>query len=385
MTLSTLTTLVIVESLIILVFVLVYFIRKNRRLNKTIDDLLRKLSDSIFSKLLRVEIDKTIEYINGINISKDDELELADNEEEKSTPEEDLKRLLTFRSSYLHAEIDADQSSAGNPDLFWPTLAENISHLMPQPVKEEDNDLAESNEFIDEIMQELQTKLDKSTESNLSLQALLDSLLANGNLAADQIQTIKNSQADFHDLSQHVSDLENKIQNSLNIEIISGRDKKKRHSSDNTLVIEKASHVVNTEVNKLKDVIYDQGHKINALLKSLKEGKDGVNIDDELQEHLIELERSQKETSMCLEVLEMENNRLMDEIDTLHENATPTIEGVDVDDMTEDQLKLKIQELEKIIEEDKGKYSQLHNELDSVEKEFLAVYDKKAKENNTSS
>ncbi len=384
MTLSTLTILVIIESLIILLFVLIYFIRKNLKLKKTIDDLLRKLSDSIFSKLLRVEIDKTIEYINDINITNDDGLELADNDEEKSTPEEDLKRLLTFRSSYLHAEIDADQSSAGNPDLFWPILAENISSLMPQPVVKEDN-LAESNEFIDEIMQELQNKLDKSIESNLSLQALLDSLLANGNLAADQIQTIKNSQADFHDLSQHISDLENKIQNSLNIEIISGRDKKKIHSSDNTRIVEKASHVVNTEVNKLKDVIYDQGHKINALLKSLKDGKNGANIDDEIQQHLTDLEKSQKETSMCLEVLEMENKRLMDEIDTLNESATPTIDGVNVDDMTEDQLKLKIQELEKIIETDKSKYNQLHTELDSVEKEFLAVYDKKAKENNTQS
>lgn len=384
MSLSTLTILVIVESLIILLFILAYFIRKNRKLNKTIDDLLRKLSDSIFSKLLRVEIDKTVEYINDINMPNDNELELADNDDEKSTPEEDLKRLLTFRSSYLHAEIDADQSSAGNPDLFWPILAENISSLIPQAAKEEDN-LAESNEFIDEIMQELQNKLDKSIESNLSLQALLDSLLANGNLAADQIQTIKNSQADFHDLSQHVSDLENKIQNSLNIEIISGSNKKKRHSTDNTLIIEKASHVVNTEVNKLKDVIYDQGHKINALLKSLKDGKNGANVDDEIQQHLTDLEKSQKETSMCLEVLEMENKRLMDEIDTLNESATPTIDGVDVDDMTEDQLKLKIQELEKIIEDDKSKYNQLHNELDSVEKEFLAVYDKNAKENNTQS
>lgn len=381
MTLSILTVLVIIESLIILLFVLAYFIRKNIKLTRTIDDLLRKLSDSIFSKLLRVEIDKTIEYIDNINIPNNDELELADNNEEKNRPEEDLKRFLTFRSSYLHAEINADQSSAGNPDLFWPTLADNISSLMPQPIKEDD-DLSESNELIDEIMQELQIKLDKSVESNLSLQALLDSLLSNGHLAADQIQTIKKSQADFHDLSQNISDLENKIQNSLNIEIISGLDKKKKHSADNTLVVEKASLVVNTEVNKLKDVIYEQGNKINALLNSLKEGIDGVNIGDELQGHLTELERSQKETSMCLEVLEMENKRLMDEIDTLHENSTPTIDGVDVDDMSEDQLKLQIQDLEKTIEEDKSKYDQLRNELDSVEKEFLAVYEKQAEENN---
>lgn len=382
MTFSILTVLVIVESLVIIIFILAYYIRRSFKLKKRIDDLLRKLSESIFSKLLQIEIDKTIEHITQIEFPEDDALELAENEEPEQSPEDELKRLLTFRSSYLHAEIDADQSSAGNPDLFWPILAENLSSLLPLPfVTEENEGLAESNEYIDEIMQELQNKLDKATESNLSLQALLDSLLADGHLPADQIQVIKNSQADFHDLNQHVSDLENKIQNSLNIEIITTNNKDKKSTLENTLVVEKASHVVNTEVNKLKDVIYEQGNKINALLKSLKDGSHDVDISDELSQHLNDLEKSQKETSMCLEVLEMENSRLMDEIDSLRETSVPSIDGVEMDEMDSDQLKVKIHDLEKELDDKAKENQKLHDELNSVEKEFMAVYEKGAEEN----
>lgn len=389
MTFSTLTILVIAESLVILLFVLAYFIRKNIKLKKTIDDLLRKLSESIFTKLLKTEIEKTIEHIKNIGHSNEDELELAADDDRAPTHEEEkvseVKKMLTFRSAYLHAEINANESSAGNTDLFWSILSDNIASLIQNHDKDSGSESAEPNEFIDEIMQELQNKLDKSTESNLSLQALLDSLLANGHLAADQIQIIKNSQADFHDLSQHVSDLDNKIQNSLNIEIVNTKDKNKANTSDNTVIVENASHVVNKEVNKLKDVIYDQGNKINALLKSLKDGIPGIEPDSELHQHLSELERSQKETSMCLEVLEMENKRLMDEISTLHENITPSIDGVDVDEMSSDQLRVKVQELEQTIKEKEKEYQLLHNELNSVEKEFMAVYDKGAEENNKQS
>lgn len=382
MTFSILTVLVIVESLVISIFILAYYIRRSIKLKKRIDDLLRKLSESIFSRLLQIEIDKTIEHITHIEFPEDDALELAENKEPEQSPEDELKRLLTFRSSYLHAEIEADQSSVGNPDLFWPILAENLSSLFPtQVVIEENKGLAESNEYIDEIMQELQNKLYKATESNLSLQALLDSLLSDGHLPADQIQVIKNSQADFHDLSQHVSDLENKIQNSLNIEIVTTKNKYKKSSMENTLVVEKASHVVNTEVNKLKDVIYEQGNKINALLKSLKDGSHDVDISDELSQHLNNLENSQKETSMCLEVLEMENTRLMDEIDSLRDSTVPSIDGVEMDEMDSDQLKVKIHDLEKELDDKAKENQKLHDELNSVEKEFMAVYEKGAEEN----
>ena len=370
MTISILTALVVAESFIILFFLVIYLLRKNSKLKKVIDDLLTTLSESLFSKLVSEEIEKTNEYINEVvNSDNIDEFDLSSTLSETDSNNEKLKKLLTFRSSYLHAEINAYDSSDGNQELFWHYLAENIESLIPnkqQPTDETPTE-PEYNEFINEIMQELQDKLEKSTESNISLQALLDSLLNDGKLAADQIQTIKKSQADFFDLSHNVSDLENKLQNSLNIEITGQPGKPDISTSEKTLIIEKTGNNVNTEVNKLKDIIYNQGEEINGLIRKLKEEALDNISDNELFDQLDALEKSQKETAMCLNVLEMENQRLMEEIETLEYSAD------------NESLKIKISELENIIKDKDNQYQQLKNEFKSIEQEFLAVYKKDAK------
>jgi len=333
------------------------------------------MAESIFARLVEEEIDNTNDRIKEILPGETDDVDLASTSEGKQTADdelskedEDLQRTLTFRSAYLHAEINAYHSSEGDPALFWLYLAENISELMPKasaPEEEKNDDPAAiSNEFIDEIMQELQDKLTKSTESNLSLQALLDSLLADGHLAPGQISTIKSSQADYHDLSQHVSDLEQKIQNSLNIEITGTSSGKPASAEEKTLIIEKRTNKVNTETNKLKDIIFDQGNKINNLLKQLKSDTLSSGDDPELLQHLEELERSQKETTMCMEVLEMENHRLIEELENMPQGGDNS------------ELAAKVSELEEIIKLKDQELGQLNKDFDSIQSEYMAVYEK---------
>lgn len=370
MTISLLTALVTLETFIILLGVIVFLARRNSKLKKAFDQLLASMSESIFPKLVAEEIDHTIERINDTIPVEADELDLAaDENSEIDEDDEDarVKKILTFRSAYLHAEINAYDDSAGDKDMFWHYLAENIAELMPQAQTEAtEESQPNTNEFLDEIMQELQTKLDKSVESNLSLQALLDSLMNEGQLNPDQISKIKNSQADFHDLNQHLSDLDNKIQNSLNIEITTQVLRNNTSPVEKTLIIEKSSNKVNTEVNKLKDIIYDQGNKINNLLKSLKSNVLDSGLSTELQEQLKELERSQQETSMCMEVLEMENHRLIEELENIQNDSS--------DDGP--QMQLKIKELEQIIAEKDFELEALKEEFNSVQNEYIAAYEK---------
>lgn len=377
MTVSFLTILVVLETIVILLAVVFFLARRHSKLKKAFDKLLASMSESIFAKLVEEEIDNTVERIQEILPDNQNDIDLADsnevseqdhddNSDDLSEDDKAIKSALTFRSAYLHAEINAYNASEGDPGLFWLYLAENIAELMPTETKaqNEEPDESHSNEFIDEIMQELQAKLDKSTESNLSLQALLDSLLADGHLAPDQISTIKNSQADYHDLSQHVVDLEHKIQNSLNIEITGG------HSTDveeKTLIIEKTQNKVNTETNKLKDIIFDQGNKINNLLKQLKNNTLSIEGDSDLVQQLEALEKSQQETSMCMDVLEMENHRLLEELENLQAGNN---------NGNNEELTTKITELEKIIESKDRDLEQLNKEFDSIQSEFMAVYEK---------
>lgn len=370
MTISLLTALVTLETFIILLGVIAFLARRHSKLKKAFDQLLASMSESIFPKLVAKEIDHTIERINDTIPAETDELDLAADEDSAIDEDDEdarVKKILTFRSAYLHAEINAYDDSVGDKDMFWHYLAENIAELMPQAQTEntEENQTG-TNEFLDEIMQELQTKLDKSVESNLSLQALLDSLMNEGQLSPDQISKIKNSQADFHDLNQHLSDLDNKIQNSLNIEITTQVSRNNTSPTEKTLIIEKSSNKVNTEVNKLKDIIYDQGNKINNLLKNLKSNVLDSGLSTELQEQLKELERSQQETSMCMEILEMENHRLIEELENIHNDSSND----------EPEMQLKIKELEQIIAEKDFELEALKEEFNSVQNEYIAAYEK---------
>jgi len=365
MNFSILTILVVVESIILLVIALIYFIRKNSSLKISIEELLARLAEGMFSKLINEEIDKTVERIKEIAPIEDDlDLDLADDSEKMNQV---LKKTLSFRSSYLHAEINAHESSVGDQEMFWHYLSDNIAQLLPDTEEDTETETpaTNQNEFIDEIMQDLQNKLDNATESNIMLQALLDSLSTNGVLEPEQLQLIKNSQADFHDLSQHVSDLENKIKNSLNLEIT---HKTADNSNENTLIIEKTSNKINLEVNKLKDIIFEQGNKINSMLTE-KKGQAGSDSDHDLQDLLSELEKSQKETAMCLDVLEMENHRLMEEIEVL-ENSSSDTENL--------ELQNRIEELESKLHEKDNALEKLKKEFNSVESEYLAAYNKGA-------
>ncbi|MDH5518560.1 MAG: hypothetical protein OEY36_12205 [Gammaproteobacteria bacterium] len=378
MNISILTGLVIIESFIILLVIIGYLLRKHKKLKKSFDELLASLSKNFFFDLVRKEIDKTNNQVKKI---KHDDLELA--EEEDENDEAIQKSSLTFRSSYLHAEINAYEESDGNKELFWKYLTKNIKELMLD-TEHANTTPPDQNEYLDEILQELQSRLDKSVDSNISLQAMLDSLLSDEKLAPDQIEIIKNAQADYHNLNENVSELEDKLRKHLNFEDNYEDSYEARKAtladSEKSFFVEKKSHKVNTEVNKLKDIIYGQGSKINALLKSLKEGSANLADNSALQQQLDDLVASQTETSMCIEVLEMENQRLMEELESIHgeNNAAVVIDGVRVADMDDDQLRKKISELELLIEDKDIEYEKLNKELESLQTEFMAAYQRDA-------
>ncbi|MDH5392110.1 MAG: hypothetical protein OEY11_02870 [Gammaproteobacteria bacterium] len=386
MNISLLTGLVIVESFAILLLIIVYLMRKHKKLKKAFDDLRASLSKNFFFDLLKKEIIKTDRHTTTLD---DNELELSeDQDKDNSSKETKIRSMLKFRSSYLNAEINAFEESAGNKELFWHHLSENINKLMPKNraggsgSDGVDLDIAppDPNEYLEEILREMQEKLDKSVESNVTLQAMLDSLLSDEKLAPDQVEIIKNAQADYHNLNENISDLENKLRKHLDF----GENYEARQAtlvdSEKSFFVEKKSHKVNTEVNKLKDIIYGQGSKINALLKSLREGNTDMTENSLLQKQLEELVESQKETSMCIEVLEMENQRLMEELESIHgaNNMAVDIDGVRVSDMNPDQLRNKISELELLIEDKDIEYEKLNKELESLQTEFMAAYQRDA-------
>ena len=93
---------------------------------------------------------------------------------------------------------------------------------------------------------------------------------------------------------------------------------KTENSSEKVFYIETQGKKVDGEINRLKDIIFDQDNT----LSSLKHALDGVdqhfsedNVEfNTLKKELAKFEQQLNDSKMCMEVLEMENDRLQSEI-----------------------------------------------------------------------
>jgi len=103
-------------------------------------------------------------------------------------------------------------------------------------------------------------------------------------------------------------------------------EEKPKSDEDKVLYIETQGKKIDGEVNKLKDIISGQEHTLNDLQKALKnaeenlgEGSDFQDSEEfqELKTQTNNFERQISDSKMCMEVLEMENNRLQVEVDDL--------------------------------------------------------------------
>lgn len=138
----------------------------------------------------------------------------------------------------------------------------------------------------------------------------------------------------------------------------------KGESKEKVFYIETQGKKIDGEVNRLKDIIYDQENAINSMKNAIN-STDGEFADDAetlefLKQQLEAIERQLSDSKMCMEVLEMENDRLQSEIDQFEaqgevEGETDADEidsGIDIGQMKEtlEQQEARIQELIETIE-----------------------------------
>lgn len=164
----------------------------------------------------------------------------------------------------------------------------------------------------------------------------------------------------MQDLVEHLKTIEVITEEKTSTTTVS----EKGESKEKVFYIETQGKKIDGEVNRLKDIIYDQENAINSM-KNAIDSTDGEFADDAetlefLKQQLETIERQLSDSKMCMEVLEMENDRLQSEIDQFEaqgeiqdktdEDESDT--GIDIGQMKEtlEQQEARIQELLETIE-----------------------------------
>lgn len=93
------------------------------------------------------------------------------------------------------------------------------------------------------------------------------------------------------------------------------------NKSEKVFYIETQGKKVDTEINRLKDIIYQQDSTLNGLKSVLDRASEHLSDDDEelnkFKTEVARFEQQVNDSKVCMEVLELENQRLQDEIDKL--------------------------------------------------------------------
>lgn len=142
----------------------------------------------------------------------------------------------------------------------------------------------------------------------------------------------------------------------------------KKELTEKVFYIETQGRKVDGEVNRLKDIIYDQENTLSDLIKSLKKAEE-ENPESENSEFIAalstqakNLERQLNDSKTCMEVLEMENNRLQEEMHKLE--ATNAEKDAAA---TSDNSAVDMKSMREMLEKQEQKIALLTTTIDSLQ------------------
>lgn len=138
--------------------------------------------------------------------------------------------------------------------------------------------------------------------------------------------------------------------------------------TEKVFYIETQGKKVDGEVNRLKDIIYDQENTLSDLLKALKhaevehKGTDNEPFIATLLAQLSNVERQLGDAKTCMEVLELENNRLQEELHKFDQIRT------DRDlSRSDDNSKIDVQNMREMLKKQEQQISRLTSTIDTLQ------------------
>ncbi len=260
---------------------------------------------------------------------------------------------------YIEQEIERNTTKKNQQENIEADIANEVLDAQTDDIDANTDEI--NNENPDEELEEIELKSPAPSEEQSSLlQAREQFLLVEKEAAEKSEHEIHFWESIYDGITSIIESLASHhtifSTNNTNITTETTSEGK-----DKVFYIETQGKKIDGEVNKLKDIIFEQENALSSMKKALKgAGDENPEESDTLaiiSEQLEALERQLNDSKMCMEVLEMENDRLQEEVDKMDlsaqsEDADESDSAVDLDQMKEivDQQNEKIDDLLNTIE-----------------------------------
>ncbi len=140
----------------------------------------------------------------------------------------------------------------------------------------------------------------------------------------------------------------------------------KKEVKEKVFYIETQGRKVDNEVNKLKDIIYDQENALSSMQKNLaraiKDAPQDSEPLNELHQQFSSLERQILDSKMCMDILEAENERLQDELHKIKAGASE-----DAESDSDGEVSIEISQIKEVVKQQKERIKQLQAIIESLE------------------
>lgn len=313
----------------------------------------------------------------------------------ESEEEDNRQRtLLSQRIEFLKfekeimAETVTDQS-------YWKKVCDNIAHVISINNTAATPATQDESQAIDDLA--YKKRADSCQQQLANLQGEFDSCRKYSSELASNLSATNNDEtqdkatskllADYKEHEKHLHDRLNKLQeknvtlqSDINTADVQAYIKEQKSQNGGLEMNSKTAS--EEEINRLRDIIGRQYGSIDEL-RSVLTNSQAESIDPQkLNEKLLAVEQSQEELKVCAEMLEIENQRLTQELETSREqskvvevDAAPPKELYDLRLQCK-ELNEDIKNLNQVIVDKDARIAEIIDTHEDLQKELLQMYTK---------
>ncbi len=351
---------VLLEVLVVVGLYALYLRRVNRRLKRKIDALKSASEQAL-------PIDQYILVLQNQILDTDAKLaQLADQPDDDSR----FKEILALRLSLLRAELHAMEHSSADTEIFWRSVTEQMTPLLPPaPQQSESAEDASDNEAVRAEAEQLRRTFgdfkqmcELSTSLGDQLEEQVNSVLPPREQPQDLTDAMQALKTENVKLSEKLSLVENEFDAiMLNLETAAAH----KPSAD---TLERGA-AADRDMSEIDGLLVERQQQIDELNRAVDELKLELAEKQPLAATATELKEKNSDLMNAISQLQEENNFLQEQISTL------------LSQELEDEKKLEgtREELEQQLKAQQQAYAELEKRYATMEAEYLAAYEENSR------